>query len=1252
VNDQIGRSGVYLVGQVTEDLGWIFREQPVEDQGIDAHIEAAEVLITGRGTSFRRGTGRLIAVQIKSGPTQFEETSLGGWWFRFDEVHARLWLNHSLPVVIMLADVGAKVVYWQEISPRTVQSAGNSFKVEVPANQELSTASAALEEMSGGAARIAPAMYESSIEHLSPSVVKVFEGIEDGQVQDAALLAYYLAEGRNNAAGVVSSLLATAPIWITRNGDWAWRALGNYAASHGLGTLAVEAFALGGQAGGPDAGRCFAAAALHALDHDRVAAEGFTTLAEEHGASKSVTVSLRAVLSHPEGDAAPIPMPVELELDSEELRRSVVAQGYLCIQAKRRGDVDAALRHSSLMLTAEPTDTVAMMARADAIMWSAVVGPIDSSLLNEAIALLKRVVRERRRWSGPTAEATVALARARLQIGDYEGMLQTCLVPPSGTASADDSASPEVCHLAIYAAVLLRKVDVVLSLTEASPDSAEAQLARYRLGILDLSEDEVRDLLLEELQGAVGRDDYVRVAQTVIDLARLGVDALASLDPYVERSIVSSETHELGRSLIAIYSDLDAGLPGLRALGRTDKQAAEILVRTLRGSGRHREAVDACDAILTQGDDPLFTILRALALTDLDDSSAEMQALDAVGRTAGFPIERGRLLTYAASKAADRKDWVTAERRLSDVLDVLGIPDAGSVWRLVTAQLNLGHLDRAVKTIDRYQPEVRDDHEAKLWLHATGAEPWDASRASEALSLSSRVGDPRLSAALLNQIVMTTHGVSDDVGGSEEPDLLDLEERRIAAQLAVPGELHRRAFQALGALAEHYGDETGVKVLRGEPENLTEQIVAMLTAGEERNRFLMDLMEQVYDSALPMGLVATLSGNGYASLLVQRAFGPLTAASPDDDEYGQELAAAKDSLNGKVVVDASSLLTASGLANISLVAQFSRIIVPASTLTDIHRAVNDVRATAGSPGRIGWDSSAGGIRLVATSNDEFVRQLRRVEALDRYSSSLPVSTPTEPDILDGLDDRARSAPWVDPVQLAHENGCTLWSDDLGLRRLASALGVASFGTASLVDALREQEIGRVDPEGLDAVLEVFAVATRDLAVDLLVDLPLGSDDLLRLAELDNWLPGPGTVAIARPSWWVWQSQAKADPFAQVIDVFRRVADEHDEALPAWQTSAMVGAARGLKPESASRGLCELALMTWGSEGSDNDILKGIAQARSIADEFGLKDPADEVSAAAAHLAERGFVTDPEGLAARVIAVVEQRRNAEPHLSQD
>ena len=58
---------------VVKTLGWIFREQPTEDFGIDAHVEIVDEEVV---------TGRLLALQIKSGPSFFEEAADGGWWFR------------------------------------------------------------------------------------------------------------------------------------------------------------------------------------------------------------------------------------------------------------------------------------------------------------------------------------------------------------------------------------------------------------------------------------------------------------------------------------------------------------------------------------------------------------------------------------------------------------------------------------------------------------------------------------------------------------------------------------------------------------------------------------------------------------------------------------------------------------------------------------------------------------------------------------------------------------------------------------------------------------------------------------------------------------------------------------------------------------------------------------------------------------------------------------------------------------------
>lgn len=50
-------------------LRWLFREQPTEDYGIDAHTE----VVDGEEV-----TGRLLALQIKSGSSWFNEPAPGG----------------------------------------------------------------------------------------------------------------------------------------------------------------------------------------------------------------------------------------------------------------------------------------------------------------------------------------------------------------------------------------------------------------------------------------------------------------------------------------------------------------------------------------------------------------------------------------------------------------------------------------------------------------------------------------------------------------------------------------------------------------------------------------------------------------------------------------------------------------------------------------------------------------------------------------------------------------------------------------------------------------------------------------------------------------------------------------------------------------------------------------------------------------------------------------------------------------------
>lgn len=66
IGDRVGVNAVERI--VVGDLGWIFREQPILDFGIDAQVELVE-----DGDP----TGKLIGLQIKTGLGNFRETSEG-----------------------------------------------------------------------------------------------------------------------------------------------------------------------------------------------------------------------------------------------------------------------------------------------------------------------------------------------------------------------------------------------------------------------------------------------------------------------------------------------------------------------------------------------------------------------------------------------------------------------------------------------------------------------------------------------------------------------------------------------------------------------------------------------------------------------------------------------------------------------------------------------------------------------------------------------------------------------------------------------------------------------------------------------------------------------------------------------------------------------------------------------------------------------------------------------------------------------
>lgn len=134
----IARIGVSSTEKIINQMGMIFREQPTDDYGIDAQIETIE-----NGYA----TGKLIAVQIKSGEYYFSETTNESIIYRGERKHYDYWLNHSLPVIIVLYNPTNDTCYWNVVNSKTAKLTTKNWKIEIPFSNLLANSKAKLIEL-------------------------------------------------------------------------------------------------------------------------------------------------------------------------------------------------------------------------------------------------------------------------------------------------------------------------------------------------------------------------------------------------------------------------------------------------------------------------------------------------------------------------------------------------------------------------------------------------------------------------------------------------------------------------------------------------------------------------------------------------------------------------------------------------------------------------------------------------------------------------------------------------------------------------------------------------------------------------------------------------------------------------------------------------------------------------------------------------------------------------------------------------
>ncbi len=112
---------------VIKNLGWIFREQPIVDVGIDAIIEQV---------NSGEPMGKFIAVQIKSGIGNFHKTDKGLTHY-ITNVHYNYWLNLNIPMILVAHLPNEDETYWIELNKRTFKKSKKRWKIEIPFKQKL-----------------------------------------------------------------------------------------------------------------------------------------------------------------------------------------------------------------------------------------------------------------------------------------------------------------------------------------------------------------------------------------------------------------------------------------------------------------------------------------------------------------------------------------------------------------------------------------------------------------------------------------------------------------------------------------------------------------------------------------------------------------------------------------------------------------------------------------------------------------------------------------------------------------------------------------------------------------------------------------------------------------------------------------------------------------------------------------------------------------------------------------------------------
>ena len=127
--NRIKRLGIYLADRLTARMpNLLFRAQREGSTGLNAHLEIV---------SENNNLGRVVGLKICT--VDECEKSARGYVCIGEMTAAAYWLQHSLPVIVMIYDKEYDKILWEEITPDTLEVSGKKWELVVPYENEYGT---------------------------------------------------------------------------------------------------------------------------------------------------------------------------------------------------------------------------------------------------------------------------------------------------------------------------------------------------------------------------------------------------------------------------------------------------------------------------------------------------------------------------------------------------------------------------------------------------------------------------------------------------------------------------------------------------------------------------------------------------------------------------------------------------------------------------------------------------------------------------------------------------------------------------------------------------------------------------------------------------------------------------------------------------------------------------------------------------------------------------------------------------------